>query len=133
MASRENSNDFDTSYFRYCRDHQGRMVSVDVARRNGRLVPRFSPEITEPCLNSLPDDEGGPDYRELVEELCQNLNDKERRRWLLAIRDGRNITEIAQAEGVSRPAVIESFHRASKKNTYIQIWLDHKRKRNQYE
>src|ERR1035441_1382490 len=39
--------DFDVCYFRYCRDHNGKLVPVDVVRRNRRLVPRFDPSITE--------------------------------------------------------------------------------------
>src|ERR1039457_5091910 len=131
MAHNDDSDDFDTSYYRYCRDHRGNLVPVDVARRNGRLVPRFSPDITEPYL--LPDNEHGPDYEELVEELCQNLHDKERRRWLLAIRDDRNITEIAQSEAVSRQAIIDCFRRMANKNPYVRIWLDYKKRRNQHE
>jgi len=123
--------DFDVSFFRYCRDHQGKLVPVDVARHNGRRVPRFPRTITEPYF--LPDDEETPDYLELVEELCQNLSEKERRRFLLAIRDDRSISEIAEIEGVSRPAIIDCVHRAAKKCPYVQIWLDHKKRTNQHE
>jgi predicted DNA-binding protein YlxM (UPF0122 family) len=131
MNEKDPKDEFGTTYFRYCRDHQGNLVPVDLARQNGRLVPMFPPTITEPYL--LADDEETPDYIELLEEVCQCLNEKERRRWLLAIRDARNITEIAQAEAVSRPAIIDCFHRMAKKNPYVRIWLDYKKRRNQHE
>ena len=120
----------ETSYFRYCRRIDGTLEPVDVARRNGRLVPQFSPTVTEPYL--LPEDEETPDYLELVEEVCQSLNDKERRRWLLAIREALSISEIAQMEAVSRQAIIDGFHRMGRRNPYVRIWLDHKNKINQH-
>jgi hypothetical protein len=50
----------------------------------------------------LPAADDTPDYIELVEELCQRLTGKERRRWLLAIRDNRSNVEIAKMEGLKR-------------------------------
>ena len=44
----------ETTYFRYCRTLEGRLVPVDTIKRNGRLVPRFSPEDLEPV--SVADD-----------------------------------------------------------------------------
>jgi len=128
---RKRDDDFDVHYFQYCRNLEGNLVPVGVARQNGRSVPRFPSTVTEPYL--LPDDEETPDYLELVEEVCQSLNEKERRRWLLAIRDGRSNSEIAEMESVSRPAIIDCFRRAALKNPYVQIWLNHKKNNNQHE
>jgi DNA-directed RNA polymerase specialized sigma24 family protein len=99
-------------------------------RRNGRAIPRFPPDIGEIYL--LPEDGESPDFAELVEEVCQSLNDLERRRWLLAIRDGRSISEIAEMEGVSRQAIIDCFHRMARKNAYVRIWLQNKNNKNQH-
>lgn len=123
--------DFEATYFRYCRDALGNLVALDVARQNGRLVPRFPREITEPYY--FPADAEAPDYLELVEEICQNLNGTERRRFLLATRDDQSISAIAAMEGVSRQAVIDCLHRAAKKSQYVEIWLRRKKKRNQHE
>jgi hypothetical protein len=122
--------DLEVSYFHYCRDHQGNPVPVDMAKQNGRLVPRFPQAITEPYL--LPEDEETPDYVELVEEVCQNLTGKERRRWLLAIRDKQSITDIAATDCVTRQAIIDSFRRMARRNPYVRIWLDHKNRTNQH-
>jgi hypothetical protein len=127
----ERDDDKSVNYYHYCRDHHGNMVPTGTARRNGRAVPVFPRDVTEPYW--LPADESTPDYYELVEELCQNLNSKESRRWLLAIRDDRNNSEIAEAEGVTRQAIIDGFHRMAVKNPYVAIWLDHKHRRNQHE
>jgi hypothetical protein len=87
--------------------------------------------VGEPYL--LPDDPETPDYEELVEEICQGLNQKGRQRWLLAIRDKRTITEIAGMEQVSRQAIIDCFRRMAGKNAYVAIWLAHKTRVNQHE
>lgn len=126
----KNSNDFDVLYYRYCRDANGNLVPLDVARRNGRAVPRFPPDIGE--LYLLPEDKETPDYIELVEEICQCLNDVERRRWLLAVRDQISISAIATMEDVSRQAILDCFRRMALKNAYVRIWLRNKNTRNQH-
>jgi hypothetical protein len=126
----DHDNDFEVTYFRYCRDANGNLVPVDVVRRNGRVVPRFPPEVRENYM--LPEDTDSADYIELLEEVCQCLNDLEKRRWLLAIRDWQTNSEIAAMEGVTRQAIIDSFHRMALKNPYVRIWLANKNKRNQH-
>jgi len=126
----------EVSFYRYCRGHDGKLVAVDVARQNGRVVPRFSPSITEPALPH--DEEESEEYRELVEEVCQNLNPTERRTWL-QILDGRSLLDIAEEEGVSRAAIYERIRGNSKgqggmirKNDYCAIWWRLKNKVNQH-
>ncbi len=109
----------EVSCYHYCRGHDGRLIDVDVARQNGRIVPRFPLSITEPALPQ--DDEESEEYQELVEEVCQNLNEVERRTWL-RILDGRSILDIAQEEHVSRPAVYDRVRRMVRKNDYCAIW-----------
>lgn len=109
----------ETTFFRYCRDHNGKLVPLDVARRNKCLVPRFHPSITDP--HSPQDAEESSEYQELVEEVSQNLNPVERRTWL-KILDGQSIREIAKEEGVSRQAIYDRIRRMVKKNQYCAIW-----------
>ncbi len=85
MGDTRGDRDFETTFYRYCRDAKGNLVPVDVVRRNGRVIPRFPQDIDEIYL--LPDDAESADYAELLEEVCQSLNELEQRRWLLAIRD----------------------------------------------
>jgi len=133
MSERQSKNDLasEVTYYQYCRDLHGNLVAVDIARQNGRLVPRFPRDTAEPYY--LPGDPETPDYLELVEEVCQNLTGTERRRFLLAIRDNQSISNIAATDGVSRQAVIDCFRRAAKRCPYVEIWLRHKKKKNQHE
>ena len=125
------SQDFETSFYRYCRDQSGRLVSIDVARENGRLIPRFPRQITEPSFLSA--EEESEEFAELVEEVSQGLNELERRRWLLATVNEQSISAIAKTEKISRQAVLNSFHRMARKNDYVAIWLKNKKRRNQHE
>ena len=119
----------ETSYFRRCRRLDGGIEEVDVARRNRRRVPRFHPSITEAPEAQA---EESAEYRELVDEVCENLNETERRTWLRII-DGRSILDVAEEEGVSRPAVYDRLRRMVKKNRYVAIWWRLKNKTNQYQ
>jgi DNA-directed RNA polymerase specialized sigma24 family protein len=130
-SNEHQSQDFETTYYRYCRDQSGRLVSIDVARENGRLVPRFPRQITEPSFVSSETD--SEEFVELVEEVSQGLNELERRRWLLATVNEQSISEIARTEKVSRTAIIDSFRRMARRNDYVAIWLKNKKRRNQYE
>ena len=56
-----------TLYFRYCRSLDGRLVPVDTARRNGRVVPRFDPEVLEP----VDTDADSSDLAELIDEITK--------------------------------------------------------------
>jgi hypothetical protein len=131
MYIRKAKEEFETLMFRHCRDHRGNVIPIDIGRRNGITVPQIPRSLSEPYL--LPEDPETPDYEELVEELCQNLNAIERRRWLLAIRDKQSNTEIAATEGVTRQAIIDCFRRMAKRNPYVEIWLAYKNRRNQHE
>jgi hypothetical protein len=130
MNNKDDS-DFEVTYYRYCRDIHGNLVPIDMVRRGGRAVPRFPRDITDAYW--LPQDSNSPDYAELLEEVCQCLNEIERRRWLLAISDGQSISVIAEMQGVSRQAIIDCFHRMAIKNPYVAIWLRYKNNRNQHE
>jgi hypothetical protein len=72
LISFDEGDDADVTYYHYCRDHNGNLVPVDLAKRGRRIVPVFPREISEPYW--LPEEESTPDYYELVEEVCQNLN-----------------------------------------------------------
>lgn len=116
----------ETLYFHYCRTLDGQLLAVDVARRNGRLVPRFSPEHFDPqCVTGETDNR---ELEELITEVTQNLTATERRTWLQLV-DGVSILDIAAAEGVSRAAIYERIRGNSKgqggmaaKNSYVAIW-----------
>jgi DNA-directed RNA polymerase specialized sigma24 family protein len=130
-------NSFDeTTYFRYCRKIDGSLEPVDVAKRNDRLVPRFHPSVLEPDFQTEPDE--SPEYRELVEEVSQNLSPVERRTWLRLL-DGMSILDIAAEDGVSRAAIYERIRGSSKghggmiaKNGYVAIWWRLRNKTNQH-
>jgi len=121
----------ETTYYRYVRALDGQLVPIDTVKQNGKVIPLFPREVVDPYY--LPGDAESPDYRELVEEVCQRLNQLERRRWLLAIRDWRSITQIAEIEGRSRQAIIDCFRRMARKNPYVGIWRQNKNQKNQYE
>lgn len=110
--------DSETSYFRYIRKHDGTQVPIDLARRNGRLVPRFDPSVTEPAPRT-PDAES-VEFKELVEEVSQNLTGTERRTWL-RILDGRSILDIAEEDGVSRAAIYCRIRHMIENNPYCAI------------
>jgi len=119
----------ETSYFRYVRLLDGRLEPVDLARRNGRAVPRFHPSVTEPQAD--PPGEDSAEYQELVTEVSQDLTEIERCTWM-KILDERSIHEIAEEEGVSRAAVYDRIRRMVKKNDYVAIWWRLKNKVNQH-
>lgn len=114
--------DYETTYFRYVRKLDGSLEPVDLARRNGRLVPRFHPSVTEPEGRSA--DAETSDFQELVEEVSQNLTETERRTWL-RILDGRSILDIAEEDGVSRAAVYCRIHHMIAHNPYCAISAVH--------
>ena len=116
------------TYFRYCRTLDGRLEPVDTARQNGRVVPRFPRSITEPPPS---DETETAEYRELVEEVSENLNAVERGTWL-RILDHQPILEIAKEDGVTRAAIYDRIHRMVEKNEYCAIWWRLKNKVNQH-
>lgn len=116
--------DSELLYFRSARRISGRAETIDVTRRNGRLVPRFDYSWT------VPDADPDPEYEatELVAEISQGLTAIERRTWL-NILNGKSVAEIAAEEGVSRTAIYERIRGSSKghggmltKNEYVAIW-----------
>jgi len=109
--------DSEVSYFRYCRDHSGNLVPVDLARRNGRLVPRFPPSMTEPAT---PDEGESDEYGELVAEVTQKLTPVQSRTFL-RLADGASILEIAKEENVSRAAIYDRIKRMIRRNAYCAI------------
>ena len=118
-----------------CRFHQYRRIDgavepVNLIRRNGRPEIQFHPAIVEFPLYT--EAEENPEYRELVDEVCQNLNEIERRTWLKII-DGKSILDIASEEGVSRPAIYDRIKRMVEKNEYCAIWWRLKNKVNQHK
>lgn len=117
----------EVSYFRCCRTFDGGLAPVELSRRNGRLAPRFNPSITglPECVNDASE---SSEFRELLEEVCQNLNSIEQRTWLRLL-DGRSILDIAVEDNVSRTAIYERIRGSSKgyggmvaKNPYVAIW-----------
>jgi hypothetical protein len=123
-------NDPETIYFRYCRTFDGRLEPVDLARRNGRLVPRFHPSVLIPT--ERPDDpEQSGEYLDLLDEVCQNLTGLERQTWLKLL-DQQPILEIARDAGVSRAAIYDRIRRMVNKNPYCAIWWRIKNKINQH-
>ena len=116
----------ETLLFHYCRTLDGKLLPVDVARRNGRLVPRFSPKDLEPqCTSGEPDTQ---ELDELIAEVTQGLTTTERRTWLKLV-DGVSILDLAAEDGVSRAAIYERIRGNSKghggmvtKNPYVAIW-----------
>ena len=122
--------DHETHNFRFCRNLAGELEAVDLARRNGRPELQFPPAIVEFPL--FLEAEESPEYRELVDEVCQNLNEVERRTWLKII-DSRSILDIAAEEGVSRAAIYDRIKRMVEKNPYCAIWWRLKNKVNQHK
>ena len=116
--------------FRQCRRIDGVVEPVNLIRRNGRPELQFPPAIVEFPLYT--EAEETPEYRELVDEVCQNLNEIERRTWMKII-DGRSILDIADEEGVSRPAIYDRIRRMVAKNSYCAIWWRLKNKTNQHK
>src|ERR1700733_6319615 len=105
--------------FQQYRRIDGPVEPVNLIRRNHRPELQFPPAITEFPLYLEAED--NPDYRELVDEVCQNLNEIERRTWLKII-DGRSILDIAAEDGVSRSAIYDRIRRMVEKNSYCAIW-----------
>lgn len=114
------------NYFRYCRNIEGRLVPIDLAVQNGRVVPRFERSLFEPAIT---DDEESNEYVELVEEVSQNLNHIERCTWL-RILDGISILDIAAEDKVSRAAIYDRLNRMVRKNDYVAIWWERRKKAN---
>jgi hypothetical protein len=117
-------------YFRYCRTLDGRLIPIDTAKHNGRLVPHFSPDQFTPIL-----DHSDCEFEELIAEVCQNLTITERRTWLQLV-DGLTILDIAAAERISRTAVYERIRGNSKgqggmvaKNDYCRIWWERRQRK----
>ena len=60
------------------------------------------------------------DFASLVDEVCYNLTDVEKRR-LLKFADGMSAEEIAEEEGCRREAVLCSKRNMIRKNDYCEI------------
>ena len=117
-------------YFHSCCRIDGAVEPVDLIRRNRRPELQFPPAIVEFPLYL--EAEEAPEYRELIDEVCQNLSEIERRTWLRII-DGRSILDIAAEEGVSRQAIYDRIKRMVEKNSYCAIWWRLKNKVNQHK
>ena len=107
----------EVSYFRYCRDQRGNLVPIDLARRNGRLVPRFPPSMIEPAV---PGEEESDEFGDLVAEVTQNLTAVQSRTFL-RLADGASILEIAKEENISRAAIYDRIKRMIRRNAYCAI------------
>lgn len=123
------SSDHEVHYFRYVRRLDGSLEPVDLARRNGRVVPRFHPSVLEPPPTQDPEE--SREYRELVDEVSQNLNPLERKTWLRLL-DGVPILDVAKDDHVSRAAIYDRLRRMVVKNEYVAIWWRLKNKCNQH-
>jgi hypothetical protein len=125
----ENPN-LETIQFRQCRRFDGAVEPVAVIRHNRRREMQFPPSVIEFPLYT--EAEESVEYRELLDEVCQNLSEVERRTWLKII-DGRSILDIATEEGVTRQAIYSRIGAMVRKNSYCAIWWRLKHKKNQYE
>jgi len=112
-------------YFRYCRNLEGDLEPIDIARQNGRPVPRFDQHLMSPGSEPAED---RSNWNELVEEVSINLTPIERRTWMRLL-DGRTVLEVDDEDGVTRTAVYERIRGNGKgqggmirKNDYVAIW-----------
>lgn len=126
----------ETTYYRHFRTLDGRLEPIDVVRRNGRLVPRFSPSCTEHNPTPLTQ---STDLRELLREVMYGLNRKQRRTWLLLLLQ-YPILEVARQERVTPTAIYERLRGSSKghggmirKNEYVAIWWRRQRKHDDHD
>ena len=124
--------DLEVLYFRSFSCHDGHVEEAQLYRRNGQLMVQFPPESTMSSLEQPP--HGGELDPELVDEVCENLTEVERRTWL-AIIDRRSIPDIARDEGVSHAAIYERI-RGRKgaggmiaKNRYVSRWWELRQQR----
>jgi hypothetical protein len=121
--------DNETSKFHRYRRIDGAIEPVNLIRRNRIPEMQFPPAGFEFPLYI--EAEESPEYKELLDEVCQNLNYVERRTWLKII-DGRSILEIADEEGVRRQAIYSRIKGMVRKNDYCAIWWRLKKKVNQH-
>lgn len=103
---------------RYCR-LDGSIAPAEIIRRNGYPEMQFPAAAVEFPVHYVGDETA--EYKELLDEICQNLNEIERRTWLKII-DGRSILDIAADEEVARAAIYDRIRRMVKKNDYCAIW-----------
>src|SRR5215469_11414237 len=120
----------DVLQFHHYRRIDGIIEPVDLIRRNRRPEIQFPTDIVEHPL--FTDAEQPDEYQELLDEVCQNLNEIERRTWLRII-DGRSILDIAAEENVTRAAIYDRIKRMVQKNSYCAIWWRLKNKTNQHK
>jgi hypothetical protein len=120
----------ETTYYRYCRGHDGRLYSVDVAKRNGRAVPLFPPSAFE--SESLGDGEHTSDFLETVEIVTYDLTEVQRRTFLRLTIDGRSILDVAKEEAVSRAAIYARIRAMVHRNLFVKAWWLNKNKVNQH-
>lgn len=116
--------------FHQYRRIDGAIEPVDLIRHNRRREIQFPTDIVEYPL--FVEAEQSDEYKELLDEVCQNLNEIERRTWLRII-DGGSILDIAAEEGVTRPAIYDRIKRMVEKNSYCAIWWRLKNKVNQHK
>ena len=113
-------------YFQYIRRLDGRPERIGTVKRNGKLVPRFTPDRLE--AKSGGSVSRFTEFMRLVRELMYSLNRVQRRTWALILR-GHRITDVASQERVSSPAIYARIRGNSKgqggmirKNDYVWIW-----------
>jgi hypothetical protein len=126
----DNKSPDESFVFQQYRRIDGAVQPVGLIRRNRRPTLQFPPAIVD--FPVYAEAEETPEYGELVDEVCQNLNDIERQTWLRII-DGRSILGIAAEEGVSRAAIYDRIKRMVEKNSYCAIWWRLKNKVNQHK
>jgi hypothetical protein len=118
---REDKPDYETTYYRYSRDLAGNQVPVDIAKRNGRQVPYFSPNITDPPWLNPPSVPNLARYLRAVRKITRNLTRKERRTFLRIHQRGWSIDAVAKKDGVRRQAIYAQINAMVKKNFYCKI------------
>jgi hypothetical protein len=123
----------DTVYFRRCCTLTGRLVSLSIAKRNGK--PFLS--LPRGCAELADRSEERPFWTQ--ERYYVNLNPIERRTWEKVLR-GYTISQIAREEGVSRQAILARIRGNSKdqggmvsKNFWVLLFWVLRRRINGYE
>jgi hypothetical protein len=121
----------DTPYERVLRSIEA-LGPQDLDRLITELTVRLGEEpntclASEPRVPRLRYDaeslEKGAGYGDLIEEVCQNLSEIERRTWLRMLEGGHTIAEIAREEKVTHAAIIDRLRRMALKNAYAAIWF----------
>ena len=124
------NNTTETTYFRYFRNLQGELMSIDFAKQSRRRVPLFDRSCLTPDFHDQ--EEESAEMKELQDEVSYSLTPTERSTFLRLL-DDFSIAELAKDDRVSRAAIYCRIHSMVPKNEYVKIWWERKNKINQHE